>query len=457
MSTIYISYSQRDHKYAKEAGLHLEEYRQDIINRETTDVTMGIDLASKTIDGIEKCDVFIAILSEDYLHSPWCLKECQTAFNLNKLIVPIELDGLNRKQVPPFLMTRQIIPFHAFMRCSLEKLLPNNAKLFNTHENDDRIEPSPCPCSNDHEKHPETKKHGKNRKWIVIAAVLALILALLGLFSVSSDQTPPYSHGHLNQEQIKKLQIQNDHLKTAVFVFVATTIAGAVLLLLSHRKTKHLSTDLSIISDAKLRAHVGKDCLLIEKGKACQVQMPIGTQKMDLDYSSFNNPKQINCFIAGSTELQIERDALRATISVVYNHWQTKNFHIYSRTFEDFDRKFAPDGQQPLYDYYIQNEADIAVFIIKGDVGEFTIGEFNKAYRAFCEKGKPSIVVYNNKTADIFSSSRILQKRIADAHQYWIDYETLNELKLDFQEILSSDLWTLYEKELLARDNSVES
>ena len=234
------------------------------------------------------------------------------------------------------------------------------------------------------------------------------------------------------------------------FILTATTIAMTILFFLSRRKVKRLNTDLRITSDAKLQARIGGNNMLIKKGEELSVQMPTGVQKMDLDYATFNNPKRINCFIAGSMDLQVERDSLRATISVVYNQWQKKNFHIFSFTFEDFDRKFAPNGQQPLYDYFIENKADIAVFIIKGDVGDFTIKEFDKAYASYHKNSKPSIVVYNDKSSDLAPSAKLLKTRVEAVRQYWIDYETLSELKLDFQEILSTDLWTLYEKELLS-------
>lgn len=60
--------------------------------------------------------------------------------------------------------------------------------------------------------------------------------------------------------------------------------------------------------------------------------------------------KAIKCFIAGSTRLEAERDALRAGIAQVHNAWSGKDFEILSYTYEDFQRQAVEGGHQKLYD-----------------------------------------------------------------------------------------------------------
>lgn len=103
-----------------------------------------------------------------------------------------------------------------------------------------------------------------------------------------------------------------------------------------------------------------------------------------------------------------------------------------------------------MYDNFIENDANTAIFIIKGEVGEKTVKEFNKAYASFKTKGHPSIVVYHDKRSILGDTAKKLKQQVEVTGQYWNDYDTMIEMKYHFQELLSTDLWKLYEKELIA-------
>lgn len=267
----------------------------------------------------------------------------------------------------------------------------------------------------------------------------------------SSDEIIPINPSNQNSSMPPPPTTRHPLTSIILMLLLFVNIIMTVLFFLLRHKVKHLKTELKITSDAKLQARIGGNDMLIQKGEERSVHLPLGMQKLDLDYATFNNPKRINCFIAGSTALQAERDALRATISLVCNRWKEKNFQIFSFTYEDFERKFAPNGQQSLYDYFIENEANVAVFLIKGEIGDFTITEFNKAYKSFKDSNRPSIIVYYDRSSELNLSALELKKRVQSIGQYWVDYNTLNEMKYHFQEVLSTDLWTLYEKELSAK------
>lgn len=170
---------------------------------------------------------------------------------------------------------------------------------------------------------------------------------------------------------------------------------------------------------------------------------------INCDFNIQMNIKTIKCFIAGSTQLERERDGLRAAISIIYNKWQSKNFNILSYTFEDFERRVIEGGPQQIYDHFITNEADWAIFIMDTHIGEITANEFNKALNAFKENKKPKILIFS-KYYDVYSSEITeLQKLIDSVDQYWISYQDINNLKSSFIEILNWDLIELFQEELV--------
>lgn len=81
-------------------------------------------------------------------------------------------------------------------------------------------------------------------------------------------------------------------------------------------------------------------------------------------------------------------------------------------------------------------------------MGDFTISEFDKACTAFKNRGKPSIVVYNHCSVDDSESVHILRARIKAIKQYWIDYHDLNEMRMHFLDMISTELFNMFEKEL---------
>lgn len=157
----------------------------------------------------------------------------------------------------------------------------------------------------------------------------------------------------------------------------------------------------------------------------------------------YSNRKSIKCFIAGSTRLEPERDALRSAIAQTHNQWAGKNVEILSYTYEDFERKIVEGGHQQLYDDFITNDATIAVFIISGEVGEFTISEFEKALDAYKAGKHPQILVFNNEFAEYHIQAEALKKKVSEEKQYWVDYDSLKTLKLQFMSTLN---WLLIDR-----------
>ncbi len=287
----------------------------------------------------------------------------------------------------------------------------------------------------------------KNEKLIIIEE-REMQLREKELLLTTRDNRPIQDSTSQHNQQLGQDQYMIDSVQVIFMVIIiiitVLSIVLTVLLILSRKQANRLKTSLMIVSDSKAKATIGNQKVILEKGNISNIILPNGEQQMELNYTDYNGFNHINCFIGGSTQLQAERDALRATISVVSNKWKEKKFHILSFTYEDFDRKFVTEGQQHLYDDFIGNEADMAVFVIKGDVGDKTVREFDKAYETFKKLQKPSIIVYRDTNCSLGKTAEELKLKVESAQQYWIDYGTLNELKYHFQDILSSDLWSIY-------------
>ena len=417
---VFISYVRQDEKVAKSVNAILQQSGITTFF-DIDDLAMGMEFATAITNAIRNCHMVIAIISESSLNSQWCRKEINDAFANGKPIVCILVGKNGQLEIPSDFQGLWFVDYDSLLDNPKQLFQIINESIIHKGEPTPPIPPNIGKQSNEHIKDPHSSKPVKSKKtWLKWMPIIVAIILASALFKLS-----PY------------------------LILVIALIVLIVLLVVSRRKIKQLSTTLNIVSDAKLLAQLGNEDKVIEKENNTSLQLPVGKHQMNLNYSIFNSPKRINCFIAGSTSLQTERDALRATISLVCNRWKEKNFQIFSFTYEDFERKFAPNGQQSLYDYFIENEANVAIFLIKGDVGDVTITEFEKAYKSFEISKHPSIIVYYDRLSELSPSAIELKNRVHSIGQYWVDFNTLSEMKYHFQEVLSTDLWTMYEKELL--------
>jgi len=93
MTKIFISYSRRNRKYTERLASYLEKSFDVWYDKE---IHLGTDWWNKIVKEIEKCDHFIFLISESSVISEYCLKEVELAYELNKHIVPIQI----QKTVP---------------------------------------------------------------------------------------------------------------------------------------------------------------------------------------------------------------------------------------------------------------------------------------------------------------------------------------------------------------------
>ena len=113
---------------------------------------------------------------------------------------------------------------------------------------------------------------------------------------------------------------------------------------------------------------------------------------------------------------------------------------IRSLTFEDFATSLTgrDKGRQADYNKFIEEEADIVVFIFDSTVGEITEEEFNVAYNSLIKSGSPNIFVYvrkHNRILELIMNRRLrdIKKKLFNYHQeYYVEYNNHDELRYKF-------------------------
>lgn len=97
---IYISYTGQDEDTAllvsrilSEQFKRLSKYRFEIITVDS--ISFGEDMPATMQKYIEKSDIVIVLVSEDYIKSEWCYNEFLSIANMNKRIIPIVLNSYN--------------------------------------------------------------------------------------------------------------------------------------------------------------------------------------------------------------------------------------------------------------------------------------------------------------------------------------------------------------------------
>ena len=146
-----------------------------------------------------------------------------------------------------------------------------------------------------------------------------------------------------------------------------------------------------------------------------------------------------------------EREALRATISKMYNQHKNDKRVIEADEFDDFTREYVEGGQQALYDNFIRNEANWVVFITDGTVEDKTLWELENAITVHKETGRPKILMYSvsqNITDNQKEQMSQFKSVLIRENNYWIDYDDVNTIRSTFREHLEWDLINLMKQEL---------
>ncbi len=137
--------------------------------------------------------------------------------------------------------------------------------------------------------------------------------------------------------------------------------------------------------------------------------------------------QHINIFVAGAKILTKERDCIKVLANELSSKYQSRGISIIAKSYEHFK------DDQKVYNQFIENEADIAIFIIDGKLGEKTEDEFKTAIASFEKKHHPEVIVFmrdnGTLTPEIVKAQETVKARLGD-NMYYVEYKDLDDLKL---------------------------
>lgn len=105
--------------------------------------------------------------------------------------------------------------------------------------------------------------------------------------------------------------------------------------------------------------------------------------------------KKIRIFIAGPKSLEGERNALKALAHDLNSGYEAKRarINIQIRSYDNFK------NNQNEYNQFIEQEADLVVFVLEGKPGEKTREEFVKAASSYKNRQRPEIILFIQEIA----------------------------------------------------------
>lgn len=494
---VFISYSRRDYSLALDVYNTLKQQGL-IVFLDSQDLEFGENFAFKIADTIKQCHSLICIISDDLIKSQFNRRQIEYAKSLNKHIYAVTAGGYNSGQLnwlTAIVSQTNIIPY-----CELKSVINN---IFQSHTHPKHAHEPHAKYS-----YRKTKSKWCFIITIIITCALFLGIIFFSLpracystndevyatpFDEYNDTTiipcdtivadscssnfifNDYTEKSESHIPIDIIDTSSDNYEpiynyNGIYIFTSIVFAFIILLIVI-RKRKicvklHCNCPSDVYIDNKLVATLKADIvhkISLKKGdymfKFCSIkdenvyksfkhEINKSNELINIELkptSGSSKKETVKCFIAGSTKLQEERNALRAGIAQVHNSWEKKNkFEILSYTYEDFDRVVVLGGQQNQYNLFLCNEAKLAIFIISGKVGEKTIEEFDIAVDALNNHGNPQIIIFNDAKSEISTAGLELQKRANDLNQYWIEYNSLKELKDQFMIELQWLLINLY-------------
>lgn len=98
--------------------------------------------------------------------------------------------------------------------------------------------------------------------------------------------------------------------------------------------------------------------------------------------------ENIHIFVAGAKDLKQQRTALKALgndLNAEYEH-SGIDANLSIRTYENFGEN------QEEYNKFIQEKADLIIFVLEGKIGPYTEKEFLLAYQQLQQKNHPKIM-----------------------------------------------------------------
>lgn len=135
--------------------------------------------------------------------------------------------------------------------------------------------------------------------------------------------------------------------------------------------------------------------------------------------------KTIKIFIAGSKDLEQERNCIKLLANDLNSIYNAKNCMVIILSFDDFN------DDQKEYNNFIEQEADIAIFILDGRIGEYTQKEFLKATNSQKKENRPEVIIFlrnfTESSPEIGRIEGLIVAQLGD--KYYVNYSNPDDLK----------------------------
>ena len=140
----------------------------------------------------------------------------------------------------------------------------------------------------------------------------------------------------------------------------------------------------------------------------------------------------LKIFIAGAKKLKEERIGLQSLANNLTLKYIKEGIHVIAGSYEQFE------DDQKAYNDFIENSADIVIFIIDGKLGRMTEEEFLIAAHTYSKEQHPEVMVFlrefdkNNVTPEIMKVEQLIKEKFGT--KYYVDYSDLDDLKSKVEE-----------------------
>ncbi len=143
--------------------------------------------------------------------------------------------------------------------------------------------------------------------------------------------------------------------------------------------------------------------------------------------------QRLKISLASSEELKIDREQFEIGIHRINKRWVDKGVFIDLMMWEDFLDAMSPIGLQQEYNKAVR-ECDIFVMLYWSKVGPYTLQEFEHAFGAFQEGGKPILYLYYkdaphaNTREEDRTSLQAFQNKVLELGHFPTKYKNTEDL-----------------------------
>lgn len=136
--------------------------------------------------------------------------------------------------------------------------------------------------------------------------------------------------------------------------------------------------------------------------------------------------KKISIFVAGAKDLELQRLKLKALVNDMNADYlkSDRMIQINVQSYENFE-----NNNQKTYNEFIVNDADLAIFVLDGRIGEKTELEYLLATANLRKSGVPKVVVFVKKYSEVTPEIAYINGLLkANSDDYYTTYENDHDL-----------------------------